>query len=522
MKKFLHFLLVYLSIRNFTKALDFGSFQPEITLSVTGAPSGRLGYSMSNAGDIDNDGYDDIIIGAYSINQAFLVYGKEDLDPASVSILVTTLDPATTGFTITGSTASDQLGFSVSGAGDVNQDGYDDIIVGAPGAISNKGAAYVIYGGAKASMMHIALSTTSLKHLTTGFTITGSVVDDKLGSSVSGAGDLNKDGYDDVIVGAPYASSNKGAAYVIYGGAKSSLLDLDLSSSTTVLDPHANGFVITGNAAGDWLGAAVSGGGDINKDQYDDIIIGAYNKGGMQGAAYVIYGGAKSSMASIYLSSSALNPSTNGFTITGGAQTGLGGSVSNAGDINNDGYDDLVIGALYQNSFQGAVFVIYGGGTNSDIDFSTGTTLDPASTGFTISTTGNAAFSYFGYAINSAGDLNKDGYDDIIIGAYAVNSNMGAAYVVYEGEKYNLPNREFSSSSAFDPKTTAFSILENTSPSSLGMSVGLCDFNNDGFSDILIGASGGSSGGTAYILVYRKLLYFFIITFSIRTMPCKL
>jgi len=345
---------------------------------------------------------------------------------SDIDLSTTTLDPDTTGFMITGNTASDSLGHSVSTAGDIDNDGYDDIIVGAYAENSNQGAAYVIYGGEKVTVTNFALGTQTLDPQTTGFKITGNSGSEYFGYSVSTAGDINNDGYDDIIIGAPTKNANIGAAYVIYGGEKSSMANIDLS---TALNPHTTGFMITGNAAGDYFGWALSTAGDINNDGYDDIIIGAHQKNGYQGAAYVIYGRPKSSITNINLSTQTLDPHTTGFMITGttvGDQFGV--SVSTAEDINNDGYDDIILGANARNSNQGAAYVIYGGAKSlmSNIALST-QTLDPHTTGFMI--TGNAVGDQFGLSVGAARDFNKDGFSDIIIGA----SGKGAAYLISAG-----------------------------------------------------------------------------------------
>jgi len=328
---------------------------------ITGNAVGdQFGQSVSTAGDINNDGYDDIIIGAPTRNSnqgaAYVIYGGAKSAMSNIALSSTTLSPTSNGFMITGSAAGDKFGFSVSTAGDINNDGYDDIIIGAYGNIF-QGAAYVIYGGAKASMTNIVLSSTTLDPLSTGFMITGSA--GSFGRSVSTAGDINNDGYDDIIIGDYQKNVAQGAAFVVYGGAKSTMSNIALSSTT--LDPASTGFMITGNAAYDYFGYCVSTAGDINNDGYDDIIVGAYEKNNRQGAAYVIYGGAKSTMSNIDLSSTTLDPPTTGFMITGNAVGDqFGFSVSAARDINNDGYDDIVVGANEKNNQQGAAYVIYG------------------------------------------------------------------------------------------------------------------------------------------------------------------
>jgi hypothetical protein len=401
------------------------------------AANDYFGQSVSTAGDINNDGYDDIIVGAYGKNNfrgaVYVIYGGPKSAMSNIDLSSTSLDPATTGFVIIGSSVSSYFGQSVSSAGDIDNDGYDDIIVGASLINSAKGAAYVIYGGPKSLMVNIDLSSTALNPLITGFRITGNAAGDYFGASVSLAGDINNDGYDDIIIGAYGKSSNKGAAYIIYGTTRSSSSNIDLSS--IALNPATTGFMISGNTANDRFGYSVSTTGDIDNDGYDDIIVGAYAKNSGQGAVYVIYGGPNSLMVNIDLSSTALNPVTTGFRLTGNAAGDyFGASVSLAGDINNDGYDDIIIGASRVNSSKGAAYVIYGGSksSRSNIDLSS-TPLNPATTGLTIA--GNAAGDYFGWSVSTAGDVNNDGYDDFLIGAYGKNSFTGAAYLVYGGPK---------------------------------------------------------------------------------------
>ena len=338
--------------RNPFSDIDLSSqtLNPVVTgFKMTGNAVGDcFGYSVSTAGDINNDGYDDIIVGADGKSSlqgaAYVIYGGEESSFLSIDFSTTSLDPLTTGFMISGNAAGDYFGYSVSTAGDINNDGYDDIIVGAPRKSSFQGAAYVIYGGPKSAMSNIVLSSTALNPTSTGFMVTGNAVDNYLGFSVKTAGDINNDGYDDIIIGAYGKNSNQGAAYVIYGGEKSSMSNLYLSIQT--LDPLATGFLMTGYAVNDEFGNSVSTAGDINNDGYDDIIVGAHGKNNNQGAVYVIYGGGKSSMTNIYLSSVTLDPLTTGFIITGDAVgDNFGSWATPAGDFNNDGFADIIIGA---------------------------------------------------------------------------------------------------------------------------------------------------------------------------------
>jgi hypothetical protein len=243
------------------------------------------GYSVSSLGDFNNDGYDDVIIGADKGNmgtgEAYVVYGGEDVAQAGVLgyFSLQHLD-GLNGFVIRGIRESDKCGCSVSGAGDVNGDGFNDIIIGASGVdngdTTDTGAAYIVYGGEDVSQ----ISTNGVLRLdeldeSKGAVLLGISLKDYAGTSVSGAGDFNGDGYDDIIIGAPEASSNNGYSFIVYGGGDT-FLDSDDRSLTFPLSSlnGINGFILEGDLKSA-SGSCVRGGSDVNKDGYDDVIIGA-------------------------------------------------------------------------------------------------------------------------------------------------------------------------------------------------------------------------------------------------------
>jgi hypothetical protein len=179
-----------------------------------------------------------------------------------------------------------------------------------------------------------------------GFAINGIAADDRSGYSVSSAGDVNGDGFDDLIIGAAYADPNginaAGQSYVVFGSNTGFAAGLNLSDLN-----GSNGFAINGIAADDWSGWSVSSAGDVNGDGIDDLIIGARNASpngiNSAGQSYVVFGSNSGFGAGLDLS--ALNGS-NGFAINGiAAYDDSGRSVSSAGDVNGDGFDDLIIGA---------------------------------------------------------------------------------------------------------------------------------------------------------------------------------
>ena len=406
------------------------------------------GFSVSSAGDVNGDGYDDLIIGSPfadpngdSSGEIYIVYGGASAPGEDGVLDLSTLD-GTNGFILTGIDAGDGSGRSVSSAGDVNGDGYDDLIIGAYyGSDNYAGETYIVYGGASAPGTRGVLDLSILDG-TNGFTLTGIDAFDFSGWSVSSAGDVNGDGYDDLIIGAYWADPNgdreAGETYIVYGGASAPGTDgvLDLSD----LD-GTNGFILTGIDAGDRSGFSVSSAGDVNGDGYDDLIIGAWDatpNGGSSGETYIVYGGANAPGTDGVLDLSALN-GTNGFTLIGiDANDRSGFSVSSAGDVNGDGYDDLIIGAYGANpngDSSGETYIVYGGasapGTDGVLDLGT---LN-GTNGFTL--TGIDANDYSGFSVSSAGDVNGDGYDDLIIGARFADpggdNRAGETYIVYGG-----------------------------------------------------------------------------------------
>jgi hypothetical protein len=238
---------------------------------------------------------------------------------------------------------------------------------------------------------------------------------DQVGFSVASAGDVNGDGFDDMFISATFADPNgnaSGASYVVFGQAGAFPAEFELSD----LD-GTNGFRIDGEAAGDaWAGLSVASAGDVNGDGFDDMLIGAAGadpNGESSGASYVVFGQAGGFAAEIELSDL---DGTNGFQINGEeAKSHSGDSVASLGDINDDGFDDLIIGAQYANPngiYSGSSYVVLGhaGGFAAEIELSD---LD-GTDGFQIN--GEAAEDRAGFSVASAGDVNGDGFDDAIVG----------------------------------------------------------------------------------------------------------
>ncbi|MBN4006631.1 tandem-95 repeat protein [Nostoc sp. LPT] len=395
--------------------------------------SDESGFSVSNAGDINNDGFDDLIIGSFTAGESYVVFGNSGF---AASLNLSTLN-GSNGFVIKGINSSDKAGFSVSNAGDFNGDSFDDLIIGARYAVPNSkfeaGQSYVVFGKNSGFSASLNLSTLNGSN---GFAINGIDVRDESGFSVSSAGDINGDGFDDLIIGARNADPNgnidAGQSYVVFG--KSSGLTASLNLSTL---NGSNGFAINGIDVRDESGFSVSSAGDINGDGFDDLIIGAGNATSSNRSiinaneTYVVFG-SSTFAASIDLSN--LNGS-NGFVINGiDAGDGLGFSVSSAGDFNSDGFDDLIIGAVFADpngkTDAGKSYVVFGKSSGFDANFNL-SSLD-GSNGFALN--GIDAGDDSGFSVSGAGDINGDGFDDLIIGA--PDASKGQDYFFGEGQSY--------------------------------------------------------------------------------------
>jgi len=332
--------------------------------------------SVSNAGDINGDHIDDIIVGngnvgGYHGGVSYVIFGNKSF--ASKNIDVQTLD-GTNGFRLQGVDGihgKDAMGDSLSGAGDINGDGYDDLIVGAVWGgdnPTNGGSSYVVFG--KASGFSTNLEMTSLDG-TNGFRLDGINKYDFAGE-VSSADDVNGDGFADMLIGASGADINgkdSGSSYVVFGKASGfdavvNLADLD----------GINGFTMNGESAGDRLGINISDAGDVNGDGFGDILIGAGgadNHGVDSGSVYVIFGKSTGFSATLDLANLA---SDAGFRIDGlkaGDRLGFTeNSVSSAGDINNDGFDDLMVSEFNNYSINSEMtsYVIFGRSDFSNLE----------------------------------------------------------------------------------------------------------------------------------------------------------
>ena len=418
--------------------VDYGSATgPSPTLWEVAYPGVAFGWSALAAGDLDGDGYGDLAVGAplagtggsvriYRGRAAGLrpdVYWDIDWTPAD-----------------------DQFGYHVGTAGDVNGDGYSDLIVSANRATNGLGMVLVYHGspGGPGTAWD--------------WNRQGTQAEGEFGSVSATAGDVNGDGYSDIVIGAPWetngAETSEGRAYLYLGGAAG----LAASSAWSA----------EGNNAGAEYGYSVASAGDVNGDGFGDVIVGAvlFDDGETnEGKAFVYHG-----------SATGLSATANWTAVSNQPEARMGYSVSSAGDVNGDGYGDVIIGARgYSDteSDEGHAFVWHGSATGL------GGNGSPPNSDWHAEA--NQASAYFGIAVASAGDVNGDGFGDVIVGASLFDDGQtdeGAAFV-WHGSATGLgPNGQ--------PINADWKAFGNQASSRFGAAVGSAgDVNDDGFGEVL-------------------------------------
>jgi Ca2+-binding RTX toxin-like protein len=404
----------------------------ELADTPNGAETGRVRVILDPAtgAGFDIDGEDSLDFFGAAVCEGSIVIGATG-DGEGVVYVYTNPAAGLPAHQIVSEFSNAGFGIAVA-AGDFNGDGANDYFVGAPAAdvsASDSGAAYVVFGGAGLTPIFDVDDLDG----SNGLRIDGPVrANANLGRSVA-ATDFNGDGFDDLIVGAPGADPSGnltklqgGITYVVFGGPSGFDGELEVSE----LD-GSNGLAIKGVKGADVSGESVAAAGDVNGDGIQDIIIGAsgVDRPGEYsvGAAYVVFGRASGFAATLELSD--LN-GTNGFRLDGiGAFSGTGRSVSGAGDVNGDGFDDVIVGASGEtpNGYgSGSAFVVFGRQSFAAVE-----SLDNPDARAVWRLDGAEAYDHAGRHVASAGDVNGDGFDDVLVGANGANSYNGAAFLVY-------------------------------------------------------------------------------------------
>ena len=400
-----------------------------------GDPNGFFGFNIV-CGDVDGDGYDDVLIGAHQYNnyrgRVYLFYGGPDMDRTADLILE-------------GQNEGDWFGNSIV-CGDIDNDGCDDIVIAAGCYSERRGRAYLYWGSDRHSM------DANPDKIFVGEQEKGS----QFGAGHPAVYDIDNDGYDDIILGAdhpgyPDRRDRTGQAYLYYGNTKE-LMDT------------SHDLIFTGEKPRDWFGYTISC-GDVDNDGYGDIVIGTWQ----QGRTYLYYGGSKSNMdakADLIFEAQSKGSDYSGHGIV-------------CVDQNRDGYDDVVIGARGYNDGQGRAYLFHGNSKRS-MDANPDMIFD-----------GEVEGSDYGIR-EVCGDIDGDNVNDLIIGANGSGQRVGRVYV-YWGKELSARN----------PKPGRIFVGENPKDK-FGSGLACGDVNNDGFDDLVIGAYGykdkaGTKQGRAYL-----------------------
>jgi hypothetical protein len=458
----------------------------------------HTGFGVSGAGDVNGDGLADVLVGApnasqvgrYFAGESYVVFGK----PGGEAVEIADVQAGQGGFVIRGATGNVRSGSILSGAGDVNGDGFADVLVGtpraSPGGRTYAGESFVVFG--KPSGEAVDLSEVQAGR--GGFAIRGSAADDRSGSSLSGAGDVNGDGLADLLVGAPNARPDgrryAGECYVVLGKPSGEAVEL------SEVQAGQGGFSIRGRAQGNFPNLSVSDAGDVNGDGLADLLIGTRGGAGRfrAGESYVVFG--KPSGEAVDLRE--VQAGRSGFVIrVSAARDGFSPSVSGAGDVNGDGLTDLLIGTPNADPggrrSAGESYVIFGKTGSAAVELSE---IQAGRGGFAVR--GSAEGDTSGGSVSGAGDVNRDGLADLLIGAPSARPGRryfaGESYVVFGkpgGEAVELSEVQ-AGRGGFVIRGRAVEDFSGSIVSDAG------DVNGDGFADVLVGAPRASPSGRSY------------------------
>lgn len=380
--------------------------------------TGDSAIVVASVGDINNDGPDDVLIGApfhtTAKGAAIVVFGKQsDTDAVKVSAL------GSAGFTLQGPSTSSYFGTSVAGLGDLNGDGHADFAVGAPGFKSNNvlvGAVYLVFGAG------FPASDTIDNYLAMNKArrIDGPGTSTDFGRVVGTVGDFNKDGKPDLAVGQPGWNDSKGRVIVLY------LQKPPVSFTVPDPLPPGEGLVVTNSLINSLVGGVLGPAGDFNGDGAHDLLIGT---SGTFNRAFVVLGGNIGGT----LDAAQLVNQSNGFIVSGLANELLGQAAWGALDVNADGRSDVVLGAPGYNTETGRAYVVFGRAMPAAIVTSD---LVAGNGGFAVE--GQATLSKTGSSVALLPDRNGDGKAEVLLGASHFDpmavDNAGRAYIVHGGD----------------------------------------------------------------------------------------
>lgn len=486
--------------------VPLGELDGERGFQVVGAGvQDHAGVSVGHLGDVDGDGLPDFALSTSDdTGQVHIVLGAPGLGQKGALELA--MLKRTQGFTIYGDLSGDATGQALGGGGDVNGDGFPDILLGSPyahvGAASEQGKCYVVFGGAGigagGSLFVDTLDGTN------GFVLEGEHPGDGLGRSVAGGGDFNGDGRADLLVGASAAQPGgieaAGTAYVVLGstglGAGGTLGIGSL--------PAGQRLSLNGSQAFGLAGWSVAFAGDFDGDGDSEALVGAPGQDASTqgGAAYLVFG-RTSLPPSGALALGSLAGADGASFLPEAFGDELGFTVAAAGDVNADGLDDVLLGARHHAAFAGAAYLILGTHALPGSVYP----LSLLQPGDGVRLLGAGAAGNLGEALGPAGDANRDGVPDFLLGAPSFDGpgavNQGRAYLLHGSPLLGVPTT-LSLASLDVAHGRVLSAEEAGDRCGSGVGGG-GDYDGDGFSDFLIGARDAdgpslSNAGKVYVL----------------------
>ncbi len=448
----------------------------------------RIGYALAGAGDVNGDGFDDFLIGTFhnavmgsDAGAAYLFLGQSKLS-WGLNASVDSADAR-----LLGQIAFDAAGYSVACNGDLNGDGIDDMIIGAPAGNDKvpwqSGRVYIVLGNKKADWgRYFQLYDSS------NLIYEGEGNQDLAGLSVAYIGDVNLDSFDDFLVGAPFKDGkfvDEGKAYLILGKANYSIRTNFLSDATAGFRYDRDGAEV---------GYSVAGIGDVNADGVPDFAIGAL----AASRIFVIYGRKNVNWGTNF------NLDEADVILYGKHQwvsEGVGWKIAGCGDLNGDRIDDLLVSAIHDDEggfHAGKIYVLFGkkgGWTNQTIVLN-----DGADASFV----GELPEDQAGWGLAMAGDVDDDGFDDFLVGTYKDDNGPvdGKAYLIKgkaTGWQRNVP------------LATSPDYCDRAAEGIGYTCASAGDFDNDGISDFLIAAPFNNEvqkwNGKVYLFASQQIPY---------------
>lgn len=478
--------------------LDVSSMAPADGLTITGIAFGETELSFRfvavGAGDLNDDGFDDLAIAHETVTEArvYILYGSDQPFPSSFDI--ESID-ATKGIVLRAPVQQYyNYPFGLAAIGDTNGDGVDDLLIGRVGMHTTAfaaGSAFVIYGKAGGLSSDIDLT---LLDGSEGSVFPGTTGFESIARNVGAAGDVNNDGYADFFIGTGRIGDDplsEGGTYLIFGSPTGYGAEFDFST----ID-GSNGTLMLGANDHDRFALDFAGGGDINGDGIDDMVFGAAGESDVPAytsRSYAVFGHTDGFSATTQISALDNNDR---WIINARYGFNFGNAIT-TGDFNGDGLFDIAIGDdQYGNP--GSVQLIFGDATPKTAPVEVSDYFFSEADG---ELRGHALMAHAGSAVDFIGDINGDGFSDLIVDGFDQASESGRASVVFGSDQPFDDVKDLGQLNGFD----GFAVSGFGSPLNVQYEVSRAgDLNGDGFADFVISGGSFGTGGVAFVVFGRN------------------